>query len=288
MPLYTKSTAAFHLNCRNLVSEDGGYFWTFTFREVVKSDDGAMYAWDLFRQAWLKWFEQCFWGVRVVEVHPGGHGLHFHVIISRRVSVDITRRIASRYGFGRIHVLRCNQGAVAYLAKYLTKEDALPRGVRRWACFGERTERVRVSDVEVESDFHRNLRSIQRALKVTQLHYGFVNWIYCQTQRNADFRDVKSLADVQPWLEQQRDAHARQRNKEGKANQREPARVWRPCWICRANVLCWREDRQSIPVCVEHGGGGGWAQLHGKGLTPPLVVGQHAPRWDGSGHEAQN
>jgi len=289
--LYTKSTAAYHLNCQNLVSERGGYFWTFTFREVLNSDEGAMYAWQLFHLAWLRFFDQTFWGVRVVEVHPGGHGLHFHVIISERVSVDITRRIAQRYGFGRVHVVKCNQGAVAYLAKYLTKEDGFPKGVRKWACFGERPHVVRVRDIEVESEFHTNLRACQRALKVEQMHYGFVLWVYAQTQRGEDFRAIKSIADVQPWLEQQVLASRNWTKKNRKAKQGQAARVWRPCWICRQRVLCWRDDERSIPVCVNHGGGGEWGRAHrdrlGLDSYWPGLAGSPVPGRFGT-HEAAN
>jgi len=89
-----KRKAAFLLTCEKLFKHDDGkrarrvYMWTFTFPKVV-ADDVAMKSWqhlNIILSRRYKATGGCP-GVRVVEVHPGGHGLHFHCLIARRLDV---------------------------------------------------------------------------------------------------------------------------------------------------------------------------------------------------------
>jgi len=136
------------------------YFWTVTF--AVVHDDWQCS--QLFRR-FLDHLKKdkllvgCeFGGLRVAELHKK-HGVHYHLLVNTRVSVHIVRRIGRCYGIGRVNVKRVwdNEGAIAYLAKYLSKRgNGVPlcesgRKMRRWAAFGE-VPRVRVSDVVFESE----------------------------------------------------------------------------------------------------------------------------------------
>jgi hypothetical protein len=171
----TKSKAAFLLSVRTLFNQvlpNGKsrarrvYFWTFTFREVV-SDEIAFKSWNHLRTLMQrKWSDQMgVPGVRVVEVHPGGHGLHFHLLIARRVDVNEVRRLAIRAGFGRIHVRKAKQGDAEYMAKYLAKgDDGLKRGTRRWGNFGT-FKGTRVKDIVIESELCDNIRQVRKVVK---------------------------------------------------------------------------------------------------------------------------
>lgn len=73
--------------------------------------------------------------VQVVEWHPGGHGYHIHVVVDKYINVRELRRYTTACGFGRIHIIRCDDNKVQklafYMAKYLSKyRDAVPRGTR--------------------------------------------------------------------------------------------------------------------------------------------------------------
>lgn len=167
-----KTKAAFLLTCEKLFKQDDGvrarrvYMWTFTFREVI-ADDVAMKSWQHLNVLLTRSYKAdggCP-GVRVVEVHPGGHGLHFHALIARRLDVDFVRRLAVRAGFGRIHVQKCKQSAAAYCGKYLTKrDDGLKRGTRRWGMIAG-FKGTRVRDIVVESDLADNCRRTYQVLR---------------------------------------------------------------------------------------------------------------------------
>jgi len=156
-----RSTAAFMHTVKPLFGYGKVYFWTFTFKKCL-SDDGAMFAWQLFLNQWRAYYEGRVCGVRVVEVHAGGHGLHFHCLITCRCSIHIVKRIACRFGFGRIGVVEADEGSMYYLALYLRKEREKMPGRRTWAAFGA-IRTTRVHDVEVISAFHNRLRCARRA-----------------------------------------------------------------------------------------------------------------------------
>lgn len=168
--MLTKSKAAFLLSCRTLFDlKRRVYLWTFTTRDVV-SDEVAFRCWDHLRLLMRREFGDQIPGIRVVEVHPGadgapgGHGLHFHVLIAKRIPVDVVRHLAIRAGFGRIHVKKARAGHADYLAKYLgKKDDGLRRGTRRWAnCFGFKGTLVR--NIVVESTLADNCRRVKQVL----------------------------------------------------------------------------------------------------------------------------
>lgn len=163
----TKSKAAFLLSVRHLFAQKRRvYFWTFTFRGV-EDDTHAFKCWNhlatLLRRKWKD--DLGVPGVRVVEVHPGGHGLHFHLLVARRLSVDEVRRLAIRSGFGRIHVQKARQNHGEYMAKYLAKsDDGLKRGCRRWGNFGS-FKGTAVKDIVIESTLAENCRRVRRVIE---------------------------------------------------------------------------------------------------------------------------
>lgn len=128
------------------------HMWTFTIPVKVEPRVAARLwsnlARDLVRVLGM-------WGIRVYEPHPGGHGLHVHVIVSGRYDVNKVRSYSDRHGFGRIHV--CKVDSPEYVAKYLSKSRRRNdwKGIRLWASFGVKRARgwqpSKVRDIEVES-----------------------------------------------------------------------------------------------------------------------------------------
>lgn len=146
--------------------------WTVTMA-AVHDDWVAGQRFSRFLNHLQKAFKEWKWGgVRVTEIHPGGHGLHWHLLVDIRLPVDIVRRVGACYGIGRVQVARVKQAkGVNYLAKYLSKRGPRafgPRGGpgRRWASFGA-VKKTRVKDVEWESPCktHRQGKG-----------YGYLSW----------------------------------------------------------------------------------------------------------------
>jgi len=113
-----------------------------------------------------------FCGVRVTEVHPGGHGIHFHWIMRGRLPLHRVRKRAKECGFGHIFIARdksnrfrkVDEGAAGYVAKYLTKGDKLA-GVRSWACIGSYNG-TKTKDIEFDSQQNRVFRAAYRTAKL--------------------------------------------------------------------------------------------------------------------------
>lgn len=198
-----KTKAAFLLTCDKLFKQDDGkrarrvYMWTFTFPKVV-SDEIAFKCWNHLNTLLVRKFKPVMPlpGVRTVEVHPGGHGLHFHVLIAARLPVDEVRKLAIRAGFGRIHVQKCKQSAAAYCAKYLTKhDDGLAKGTRRWGMFAG-FKGTRVKDILVESELAENCRVVHRTLKVWSREiFVAVNRLTCKFGSIMNWPEFPPLSD---------------------------------------------------------------------------------------------
>ena len=158
-----KSKLAVQQNIELLAESGGLKFWTFTLPyEYHPYKAGQMWG-DLCRE--LK-RSLGFSGVRVFELHPGGHGLHVHAVTTDLIRVEKVRKICKRHGWGRVHVKKINgEKAKNYLAKYLTKQrqswaGAKLSGVRWWGVFGKVEKRVRVVDIEcvsVQSEMWKNI-----------------------------------------------------------------------------------------------------------------------------------
>lgn len=109
-------------------------------------------------------------GVRVVEVHPGGHGLHYHWVMRGRMDINVVREITTAAGFGRINIAQNENGTIrvvdkglaAYLIKYLMKKGDKPHGARKWACIGT-YEGVKTADIVFDSPSIAVYRAAYRA-----------------------------------------------------------------------------------------------------------------------------
>jgi len=152
-----KSLGALGHNVR-FISEQFGkmYFWTFTFPAVYDPRDAGGFWRDFCRELRRS---LGFRGVRVFELHPGGHGLHIHVFTPDYQDVNAVRDIAHRFGFGRLHVEKWGildaEKAAQYMCKYVSKDCNVwkgwqLKGMRWWATFGM-YDKIRVKDVEVDS-----------------------------------------------------------------------------------------------------------------------------------------
>jgi hypothetical protein len=162
------------------------YFWTFTFKDCI-SDWAANYAWNGFITELRNYMYSCekvLYGLKVTESF--NHGLHFHVLLNHRIGVASVRRIGRKYGFGRVHVVKCDEGAAGYMAKYLTKDNDLLKGARRWGTIGG-FRQSRVRNIEVDSILHRNIRKagkgkqldfivVQDICRKSLLYGDSVNW----------------------------------------------------------------------------------------------------------------
>lgn len=98
-----------------------------------------------------------FGGVRVYEMHPGGHGVHIHAVIPNYIAVQLVRSISQKHGFGRIHVRALNGNAEQigrYLSKYFAKGKRCAEFFRKriWACFGT-YEGTKCKEIMIRSSF---------------------------------------------------------------------------------------------------------------------------------------
>lgn len=153
----TKSRLALRANVQNY----GRYFWTFTLPfEASPLETCAL--WDALRRRLVK--SLGFSGIRVYEFHPGGHGLHVHVVTWGYYDVRLVRVISDAVGWGRIHVVKIrgrNRSRICdYLAKYVckfmrTKSSLYVKGMRIWGVFGKIpvSSRYRISDIVCKSVF---------------------------------------------------------------------------------------------------------------------------------------
>jgi hypothetical protein len=175
-----KTVAACQMNIENLWQPGFRvYMWTFTFN-VVHSDWDAMRLWSKFLSH-VRLIIGAEWsGVRVVEVHPGGHGLHFHMLVNRRLSIWLMRKAGICNGFGRMDVRVADQNkqkVAQYMSKYLSKgrDKVLTksgRSARMWACLGP-ARRVLVKNLENMSPCWQ----FRRAKGFPFLDYAKEHWL---------------------------------------------------------------------------------------------------------------
>jgi len=153
------------------------YLWTFTFAKVYPDSwCGNMHR-NLVRclgddAKAGKLGKNGFAGVRVTEVHPGGHGIHFHWVVRGKMPLGRVRQRARQCGFGFVFIARDERGrfrrvdvgAAGYVAKYLNKGDKLA-GVRSWACIGAYNG-TKTVDIEFDSAQNRVFRAAYGTAKL--------------------------------------------------------------------------------------------------------------------------
>jgi len=157
------SRAAFQLTMRRLLEgRSTGYLWTFTLPEVVDVAEACV-RWAPFSRA----LRRAGWsGVRVYELHPGGHGLHVHMVTAERLPASEAWRLSRAYGWGRCDVVEIPTGAVTeYVEPYLSKAGRCGalRGRRLWARVG--CDGSKVSSMELRSELADAIRA---ELKTTE------------------------------------------------------------------------------------------------------------------------
>jgi len=104
-------------------------------------------------------------GVKVIEEHPGGHGLHAHWVARGRMPWHTVQHLAVKAGFGYIvHVdpRPATEASAFYLASYLTKGGKL-RGLRQWGNVG-------TYDGIGKRDIHQTSARIER-IKMMMAYY---------------------------------------------------------------------------------------------------------------------
>jgi len=184
--IMARSKVAFLMSCEKFfATRKRAYFWTFTFPRVMP-DHWYPNTWNRFMRK-----VQDVWplvqGLRVVEIHPGGHGLHYHAIVDERLNVHIVRRLWKQCGGGyRIQAQTASRESAMYLAKYIAKSGQLGSGMRRWGCIGG-FKGVRCKNLEIDSSFHRNfavlcgkrrvpIQESRLIYSLSLLHGDIVDW----------------------------------------------------------------------------------------------------------------
>lgn len=166
----TKSKAAFLMSAQALFGLGRRvYFWTFTFKNTYP-DWWYPAAWRKFALAVYNLYGGDVCGLRVIEAHKE-HGLHYHLLVNRRMSIHLIRRIATPLGIFWIHVSKraVPFAAALYVSKYVTKYGPkLHEGIHRWNTFGA-FQAVKKNSVIIDSPY---MRARRRWVK-TKVPYGY-------------------------------------------------------------------------------------------------------------------
>jgi len=178
--LMNKSQLACLFAMRQLSKTGKLYFWTFTFKEVFNDQIAASRCGHFLTR--LKKRFGFFSGVRVFEIHPGGHGLHCHLIMNRRLPAAEVWRIAGKTGLGRVDVVKVVPGtemdSALYLAKYLSKGgDKLMKGVRALGIIHLST---RVRSIEVLSEAAIACKWLWRKKKAVGMRPSYRELVTCR------------------------------------------------------------------------------------------------------------
>jgi len=143
-------------------------------------------AYHYFQRDLIRLFHGNIAGVRVFEVHPGGHGLHVHFLCNRFVPARLVWGLSRKHGLGRVDVVRADAGISAYLSKYLCKTGPrLAKGLRRWAAFGT-SPRLGVANVKVETTETEYIKRRNAGRKVPYRDY----MVYAKEAKFAGYRTL--------------------------------------------------------------------------------------------------
>lgn len=144
-----KTQVAFQMSTERLAERGRLYFWTFTFKEKLDITETRKRWNHLLTLMKRQWPKMC--GLRVFELHEC-HGLHVHLLTDRFIDVNTARTLASRAGWGRIHVKQIPASKAGYLGKYLSKErPPCFKRWRLWAAFGKDWTATKVGNLEKRS-----------------------------------------------------------------------------------------------------------------------------------------
>jgi hypothetical protein len=197
--LMSKAEFAFQETAKIMFERGPVYFWTFTFADV-KDDWKYGYHWDRFNTHLRNFYWGNVGGVRVVEPHEE-HGLHFHVLVNRRMNIHWIKRIAGRAGMGHVWVKKCDRGTIPYMAMYLKKtwneDNPLHDGVRRWSPFGN-IRSVKMRNVQMCSPFMDKFRELKMRLNRT-FTFGEYKTLCAMYERGEDIMDLTGQGEPAPF-----------------------------------------------------------------------------------------
>lgn len=190
-----RSRLAFQFSMNCLKNQQMVYLWTFTFKEVEALRDARKF-WSLACKNLKR--RLGFKGFRVFELHPGGHGLHVHVVTDQRFDVNQVRRISTLYRFGRIHVKMIPRGKAGYIGKYLGKQTrALAlKGCRLWAAFGGQ-DAHKVTDIEIDTPFTRAYYHLKATYPWFERASFYVRSVLTHTFSHGDYRKFSMFLQTQ-------------------------------------------------------------------------------------------
>ena len=148
------------------------HFWTFTFPDA-KDWTQISGSWREIHRRLDSWPMKWPWcGIRVYELHPGGHGVHIHCLCPYRYDLQqilhLLKFAPGEPVCGHIHVkqIKGPRDTIArYMAEYLVKwrfVNKAPKGTRLWATFGlTKDEKTRVCDIQTEGPHKRTWHWIE-------------------------------------------------------------------------------------------------------------------------------
>jgi len=138
--------------CPSLPLVGSLYLWTFTFPDVTTLEEASR-RWTLFNNRLRNLHLNVRW-MRFLEPHAI-HGWHVHTVAAQFYPVETIRKLALKFGFGRMHVKQIPAHAAGYVLKYVTKyKRASSDGkFRLWACNGFKgvpVSQVRIYDSHLD------------------------------------------------------------------------------------------------------------------------------------------
>lgn len=190
-----RKKASILCNVTTLANEGDLYFWTLTCPDEVHDPREFSYRWNKLRTRLMKEFPQLR-GLRVYEYHPGGHGIHMHLVVNCFLPAAKMWRICAAAGFGHIDVRKCDGDAedvARYLTKYITKAGTEEwHGTRVFGTFGWKGTQTRLRDIEVTTAYG----TIWRGLAASLVGFSSALWFAKVEATEAMYADwVRSEAE---------------------------------------------------------------------------------------------
>jgi len=178
--MLSKRAAAVLFGINELGRTGRCYLWTFTFKRVLADFNAAALVRHLLRR--IKERLGRFGFVRVFELHPGGHGLHCHMVCNRRLAASVVWELAEKTGLGIVDVRRIRKGeeteTALYMSKYFSKgRGQLSDGIRAIG-FGGMSQTIRT--VEVDSKASRSSKYLWRVCKGRGVKPTLRDLTYCK------------------------------------------------------------------------------------------------------------
>lgn len=196
MHIPSKTKVAFDFSAEAIRPNRHGniFLWTFTFAEALDVEEGRR-RWSHFLdkiRKRKKYFGFC--GLRVFELHPGGHGLHIHVLTHCFLLHRVVREIWKSCGGGFVWVVPIPANRAKYAGKYLRKSGRpiCFKGVRMWAAFGG-MDHTRVKDVQVDSPWKRTYEFLAATVRTA------CGKAFRQLRWHERLRAVENVLTNLPW-----------------------------------------------------------------------------------------